>query len=68
MALTNIYKLLSILLREFEFNLSSEDERCRAEEGLYRGILPPLISVGVSDLDVPLMVTAKFRSIDTRVI
>jgi cytochrome P450 len=62
MALTNIFKLLSTLLKEFDFRLADYHERQGAEEGKFHGILPPLISVGVSDLDGPLMVTARARA------
>lgn len=61
MALTNIFKLLSTLLREFDFCLADDGERQKVKEGKFYGTLPPLISVGVSDLDEPLMVTARAR-------
>ncbi|KAK2606805.1 hypothetical protein N8I77_005531 [Diaporthe amygdali] len=60
-AQTNIYKLASTLLREFDFCLADEDERDSVSRGDYRGILPPLISVGISDLEGSLMVKAKRR-------
>lgn len=61
-AQTNIYKLASTLLREFDFCLADAGEQESASRGGYRGILPPLISVGISDLDGPLMVKAKKRN------
>lgn len=60
-AQTNIYKLASTLLREFDFCLADADEQELASRGDYRGVLPPLISVGISDLEGPLMVKAKRR-------
>lgn len=60
-AQTNIYKLASTLLREFDFCLANEDERESVSRGEYRGILPPLMSVGISDLEGPLLVKAKRR-------
>ncbi|KAK5046125.1 hypothetical protein LTR84_008582 [Exophiala bonariae] len=59
MATTNIYKVMSSLLSQFEFKLAEEAEALRAQQGGFKGVLPPLISVGVSDLETPLMVTAK---------
>jgi cytochrome P450 len=60
-ATTNIYKLLSTLLREFEFELVSEQERADVAKGLYKGRIPEMFSVGISDLKGPLMVTARSR-------
>ncbi|POS69760.1 isotrichodermin C-15 hydroxylase [Diaporthe helianthi] len=61
-AQTNIYKLASTLLREFDFDLADAEEREAVSRGDFRGILPPLISVGISDLEGPLMVTAERRN------
>ncbi|KAI7782798.1 hypothetical protein LA080_012839 [Diaporthe eres] len=61
-AQTNIYKLASTLLQEFDLCLADRDELDSASRGDYRGVLPPLISVGISDLEGPLMVTAKRRN------
>lgn len=61
MATTNIYKVMSTLLREFDFQLADKAEALRAQQGGFRGLLPSLISVGVSDLEAPLMVTARVR-------
>jgi len=61
MATTNIYKVMSTLLREFDFQLADEQEALRAKQGGFKGRIPSLISVGVSDLDGPLMVTANVR-------
>lgn len=60
-AQTNIYKLVSTLLRVYEFQLADPKERERVKMGEFYGKLPGLISVGISDLDGPLMVTAKLR-------
>ncbi|SPO04691.1 probable cytochrome P450 CYP3/CYP5/CYP6/CYP9 subfamilies [Cephalotrichum gorgonifer] len=60
-AQTNIYKLTSTLLREFAFQIADETEREEAARGGFRGKVPEMISVGVSDLQGPLMVTASFR-------
>lgn len=62
-AQTNIYKLASTLLQEFDFCLADGDEQESASRGDYRGVLPPLISVGISDLEGPLMVRAKRRNV-----
>jgi hypothetical protein len=60
-ALTNIYKLMSTLLSEFEFELADEEEKTRALEGGFVGEIPELISVGISDLALPLLVKAQKR-------
>lgn len=60
-AQTNIYKLISTLLSEFTFQLADPNEVARVENGLCRGKLPSLISVGISDLEQPLMVKASRR-------
>ncbi|CRK36878.1 hypothetical protein BN1708_007223 [Verticillium longisporum] len=62
LALSNIYKLAATLLREFEFEMANAEERQVAARGGFRGKLPEMISVGVSDLKGPLMVTAKVRN------
>ncbi|KAL4914950.1 cytochrome P450 [Aspergillus aurantiobrunneus] len=54
-AMTNIYKLLSTLLKEFTFELAD------VEEGRYKGTIPDLVSVGISDLKGPLLVRARVR-------
>ncbi|RNJ56533.1 hypothetical protein D7B24_007138 [Verticillium nonalfalfae] len=59
LALSNVYKLAATLLREFEFEIANAEERQAAARGGFRGKLPEMISVGVSDLKGPLMVTAK---------
>lgn len=61
-ATTNIYKIMSTLLSEFSFGLADEDERKRAQAGFYHGKIPELISVGISDLAVPLNVRARKRN------
>lgn len=60
-ATTNIIKVMSTLLREFEFELADERERADAAIGLYRGKIPSMLSVGISDLEMPLMVRVKAR-------
>lgn len=52
-AMTNIYKIMSTLLREFNFEL--------ADKQAQRNGMPELISVGISDLKEPLMVRAHVR-------
>lgn len=61
-AMTNIYKLMSTLLSEFEFNLADSDEAQQASNHEFRGKIPALISVGISDLEGPLMVRARERN------
>jgi hypothetical protein len=60
-ATTNIYKLMATLLREFHFELADDQERSDVVSGLYQDKLPSMISVGVSDLEAPLMVKASVR-------
>lgn len=60
-AMTNIYKLLSTLLSEFEFELADENEKTRALEDAFLGEIPELVSVGISDLELPLLVKAHKR-------
>ncbi|KAE8138927.1 cytochrome P450 [Aspergillus pseudotamarii] len=60
-ATTNIYKLLSTLLKEFTFELADERERVDVEKGMYKGRIPKLFSVGISDLQGPLLVRAHVR-------
>ncbi|KAF2020168.1 putative benzoate 4-monooxygenase cytochrome P450 [Aaosphaeria arxii CBS 175.79] len=67
MALANIYKISSTLLKEFDFQLADEEERLAVERGHFHGVLPQLISVGVSDLEGPLMVKAKLRDMRLKV-
>jgi len=60
-AMANILKVMSTLLREFEFELADELEKVNVAKGLYKGQLPSMISVGISELDGPLMVRARVR-------
>lgn len=60
-AQTNIYKVMSTLLSEFDFQLASGSEREAVKRGEFVGKLPDLISVGISDLKEPLWVTATSR-------
>ncbi|KAJ5785080.1 uncharacterized protein N7503_010292 [Penicillium pulvis] len=61
-ATTNIYKLMSTLLSEFEFELADDLERKQALVNGFHGKMPELISVGISDLAAPLMVRARKRN------
>lgn len=61
MATTNILKVVTTLLANFDFELADEGERRAADRGEWQGRLPPLISVGVSDLDGGLWVRARER-------
>lgn len=61
-AMTNIYKLASTLLKEFNFTLAASESRQDEKGGNPKpGRLPELISVSVSDLKYPLMVCATRR-------
>lgn len=62
LAQSNIYKLTSTLLREFDFQLADASERQAITKGEFHGRLPEMISVGVSDLAGPLMVFAQTRT------
>jgi cytochrome P450 len=61
LAQTNLYKLASTLLAEFDFQVADPTEQLAVQNGEYYGKLPDLISVGVSDLNGPLMVRARTR-------
>lgn len=61
LATTNVTKLTATLLKEFDFELADDEERKAATRGAYRGVLPDLISVSVSDLAGSLMVRARRR-------
>ncbi|KAI0133752.1 benzoate 4-monooxygenase cytochrome P450 [Xylariales sp. AK1849] len=61
-AQTNIYKVVSTLLSEFDFQLADAGEREAVNRGDFVGKLPELVSVGISDLAQPLRVTARSRS------
>jgi cytochrome P450 len=60
-ATTNIYKLMSTLLREFHFELADDQETMEVQKGLYVGKIPEMLSVGISDLKGPMLVKAKVR-------
>ena len=62
-ATTNIYKLTSSLLRDFAFELADPQERALVDQGFFVGKLPSLVSVGISDLEEPLMVRVKKRTV-----
>ncbi|KAF4893591.1 Benzoate 4-monooxygenase [Colletotrichum viniferum] len=62
LAQTNIYKLASTLLHEFDFELADSQELEEVSKGRFLGRLPDMMSVGVSDLKGPLMVIAKTRT------
>lgn len=59
-AMTNIYKLMSTLLSEFEFELAEEGSDTASLNAALDDV-PELISVGISDLAKPLMVKASKR-------
>ncbi|KAL1801136.1 hypothetical protein ACET3X_001478 [Alternaria dauci] len=65
LAQTNIYKLTSTLLREFAFEYTrtdgeeAGDEREKKDASV--GRLPDMVSVGISDLEHPLMVKVRRR-------
>jgi hypothetical protein len=61
LATMNVYKLTATLLREFEFEIADAEERNAVLRGEYEGKLPDMVSVGISDLNGPLMVRAKMR-------
>ncbi|TVY91232.1 Cytochrome P450 monooxygenase [Lachnellula willkommii] len=61
-ALSNIYKLSSTLLKEFDFELADHTERLEVDQGSFKGKIPDLVSVGISDLAQPLMVRAHQRT------
>jgi cytochrome P450 len=65
-AMTNIYKLASTLLREFKFDLVVAENATMGGEKAARertlGKMPDLISVSVSDLEHPLMVRVCRRT------
>ncbi|GJD03524.1 isotrichodermin C-15 hydroxylase [Colletotrichum higginsianum] len=67
LAQSNIYKLASTLLRDFDFRLADPVEEGQVARGQFRGKLPQMISVGVSDLKGPLMVIARPRTADDAV-
>lgn len=60
LAQTNIYKLMSTLLREFQFELADDSSDLRSLNGSGDGI-PQMVSVGISELQDPLMVRVKKR-------
>jgi len=61
-ATTNILKVMSTLLREFEFELVDEQEKINVAEGSYKGKIPRMISVGISHLEGPLAVKVRARA------
>lgn len=61
-AMTNIYKLMSTLLSEFEFKLADEKGRDSASQDRSVSDVPELMSVGISDLARPLLVKASKRT------
>lgn len=60
-AQTNIMKLCSTLLRQFDFQLADDNESAAVERGEFYGKVPHMVSVGISDLSKPLIVTASKR-------
>ncbi|KAJ5387707.1 hypothetical protein N7509_010248 [Penicillium cosmopolitanum] len=61
-AMSNIYKLMSTLLKEFQFELVDGKEKAKVGRGGFQGEIPEMISVGISDLASPLMVKARKRN------
>jgi cytochrome P450 len=61
LATANICKLMSTLLAQFRFELADQQERIDSQKGSYRGKIPELVSVGISDLKHPLLVRAALR-------
>jgi cytochrome P450 len=61
LALAIINKLTATLLSEFSLRLADAKEQERAVAGEFRGQLPPLTSVGISDVKGPIMVIATVR-------
>lgn len=61
-AMSNIFKLMSTLLKEFRFELVDEEEKAKVRRGGFQGQVPKMISVGISDLASPLMVKASKRN------
>lgn len=55
-ATTNIYKLMSSLLQDFEFERAMESESPPASDDV-----PEMVSVGISDLEAPLLVRCRVR-------
>lgn len=66
-AQTNITKLSSTLLSEFNFELADVHEIKAVEDGAFRGRLPSMVSVGISDLEKPLMVRMRQRTRESKV-
>lgn len=66
-ATTNIYKLTSSLLTNYEFELAAEPNTFQASEPwsnsspYQKSDLPSLVSVGISDLEDSLMVRCRKR-------
>ncbi|KAH8888103.1 cytochrome P450 [Thozetella sp. PMI_491] len=62
LAQSNIYKLTSTLLNEYEFELADVDGKADVESDTLRGKLPLMVSVGISDLEDSLLVRATKRA------
>lgn len=62
--MSNIYKVMSTLLREYDFELADEAERASVLRGDFVGKIPDMISVGISDLEGRLMVRVRRRDTD----
>lgn len=61
LALSIINKLTATLLSEFSLKLADAQEQEKAVAGEFRGQLPPLKSVGISDVKGPIMVMVSMR-------
>ncbi|KAF2650009.1 cytochrome P450, partial [Lophiostoma macrostomum CBS 122681] len=61
LALSIINKVTATLLAEFSLELADAMDQQRAVAGEFRGELPPMKSVGISDVKGPIMVMATRR-------
>lgn len=62
LALSIIYKVTTTILSEFQLKLADETAQDMAVAGKFRGKLPPMTSVGISDIKGSIVVTATLRS------
>jgi hypothetical protein len=59
LATSIIYKLTSTILGEFSLELEDPCDQKKAISGAFKGELPPLENVSISDVHGPVMVRAK---------
>ncbi|KAL1634487.1 hypothetical protein SLS58_010640 [Diplodia intermedia] len=62
-ALANVYKVASTLLRVFAFELADGAEAAAVERGEWRGRMPRMVSVGIAELEGGLVVRARRRGV-----